>query len=211
MNDYKAKREEMVKKHLKARDIVNESVLQAFLKVPREEFVPKEYKVQAYLDSPLPIGYGVTISQPYIVALMCQLLDPDSKDRVLDIGTGSGYQAAILSHLCDEVVTIERIKELAEEARGRLKRLRYNNVKVVYGDGSKGFKENSPYDGIIVAATADKIPNAWVRQLKVGGKIIYPEGSGLSETLIEAVKTEDGTIKTSHGGVRFVPLKEGEV
>lgn len=209
--EYKDRREEMVKKHLRARDIVDEDVLQAFLEVPREEFVPEEYKAQPYLDSPLPIGHGVTISQPYIVALMCQLLNPSSKDRILDIGTGSGYQAAILSHLCDEVITIERIKELAQEARGRLKRLGYNNIKVVYGDGSKGYKEDSPYDGIIVAATTDEIPSAWVEQLKVGGRIIYPEGFGLIEELIEAVKTEDGITKTSHGGVRFVPLKEGEV
>jgi protein-L-isoaspartate(D-aspartate) O-methyltransferase len=209
--EYKDKREEMVRKHLKARDIVDKDVLQAFLEVPREEFVPEEYKAQAYLDSPLPIGYGVTISQPYIVALMCQLLDLNPNMKVLDIGTGSGYQAAILSHLCDEVITIERIKELAEEARGRLKRLGYDNVKIVYGDGSKGYEEDSPYDGIIVAATTDEIPKAWVEQLKVGGRIIYPEGSGLMEELIEAVKSEDGIIKTSHGGVRFVPLKEGEV
>jgi protein-L-isoaspartate(D-aspartate) O-methyltransferase len=142
---------------------------------------------------------------------MCQLLDPDPKDKILDIGTGSGYQAAILSHLCDEVITIERIEELAQDAKRRLKRLGYDNIKVVYGDGSKGYKEDSPYDGIIVAATTDEIPSAWVEQLKVGGRIIYPEGSGLVEELIEAVKTEDGITKTSHGGVRFVPLKEGEV
>jgi len=209
--DYKTKREEMVNKHLRGRGIVNESVLKAFLEVPREEFVSEEYKAQAYSDSPLPIGYGVTISQPYIIALMCQLLDPSPKDKILDIGTGSGYQAAILSHLCKKVVTIERIKELVQDSKRRLKRLSYDNIKVVHGDGSDGYKQKSPYDGIIVAATTVKIPKAWKEQLKVGGKIIYPEGSGFVEELIEAVKTKDGIFKTSHGGVRFVPLKKGEV
>lgn len=209
--DYKARREQMVRKHLERRGIVNKCVLQAFLKVPREEFVSEEYREQAYSDSPLPIGHGVTISQPYIVALMCQLLNPKSKDKILDIGTGSGYQAAILSHLCDEVVTIERIEKLAQQAKSRLKELGCDNIKVIYGDGSKGCEQGSPYDGIIVAATTDAIPKAWEQQLKTGGKIVYPEGSGLSENLIEAVKTKDGITKTSHGGVRFVPLKGGEV
>jgi len=209
--DYKAKREEMVEKHLKGRGIVDEDVLQAFLEIPREEFVLDRYKAQAYSDSPLPIGHGVTISQPYIVALMCQLLDLNSRSKVLDIGTGSGYQAAILSQLCDEVVSVERIKDLAKEAKVRLKRLGYDNVKVVYGDGANGYKEGSPYDGIVVAATTDNIPKAWREQLRIGGKIVYPEGKGLIEELIEAVKTEGGITKISHGGVRFVPLEEGTV
>lgn len=209
--EYKEKREEMVKKHLKGRGIVDENILEAFLKVPREEFVPEEYKDLAYSDSPLPIGHGATISQPYIVALMCQILKLDSNSKVLDIGTGSGYQAAILSLICKKVTTIERIGELAKSASKNLKKLNYDNVKVIHADGSLGYKQEAPYDGIKVAATTDHIPKAWKEQLKEGGRIVYPESLGITEQLIEAIKTKEGILKINHGGVRFVPLKEGKV
>lgn len=209
--EYKEKREEMVEKHLKGRGIVDENILEAFLKVPREEFVPEEYKDLAYSDSPLPIGHGATISQPYIVALMCQILKLDSNSKVLDIGTGSGYQAAILSLICKKVITIERIGELAKSASKNLKKLNYDNVKVIHADGSLGYKQEAPYDGIKVAATTDHIPKAWKEQLKEGGRIVYPESLGITEQLIEAVKTKEGILKINHGGVRFVPLKEGKV
>lgn len=209
--EYKEKREEMVEKHLKGRGIVDENILEAFLKVPREEFVPEEYKDLAYSDSPLPIGHGATISQPYIVALMCQILKLDSNSKVLDIGTGSGYQAAILSLICKKVITIERIGELAKSASKNLMKLNYDNVKVIHADGSLGYKQEAPYDGIKVAATTDHIPKAWKEQLKEGGRIVYPESLGITEQLIEAVKTKEGILKINHGGVRFVPLKEGKV
>lgn len=209
--EYKEKREEMVEKHLKGRGIVDENILEAFLKVPREEFVPEEYKDQAYSDSPLPIGHGATISQPYIVALMCQILKLDSNSKVLDIGTGSGYQAAILSLICKKVITIERIGELAKSASKNLMKLNYDNVKVIHADGSLGYKQEAPYDGIKVAATTDHIPKAWKEQLKEGGRIVYPESLGITEQLIEAIKTKEGILKINHGGVRFVPLKEGKV
>jgi len=146
--DFVQNRKKMVRTQIASRGIRNENILKAFLAVPREKFVSEKYKELAYSDQPLPIGHGVTISQPYVVALMCQILNMDKADKILDIGTGSGYQAAILSHLCKEVVTIERIEKLASTAKKRLSRLGYNNVKVVSGDGSKGYEPEAPYDGI---------------------------------------------------------------
>jgi protein-L-isoaspartate(D-aspartate) O-methyltransferase len=211
MKNFRTKREQMVETQLSARDISDKNILKAFLEVPREDFVPDKYKELAYSDHPLSIGHGVTISQPYIVALMCQILDIDKNSKVLDIGTGSGYQAAILSHLCKEVVTIERIEELAKQARKRLQKLGYDNVEVICADGSKGYKEEAPYDGIIVAATTNKITKEWKQQLKINGKIVYPESTNGIQKLIEAIKTKTGFEKVSHGYVRFVPLiKENE-
>jgi protein-L-isoaspartate(D-aspartate) O-methyltransferase len=208
-DEFKEEREEMVKQ-MASRGISNKRVLDAFLKTPREKFVPDKYKELAYSDGPLPIGYGVTISQPYIVALMCQILDLDKESKVLDIGTGSGYQATILSHLCKKVVTIEVIEELYSIAKTRLSNLGYENIEAICGDGSKGYKKEAPYDGIIVAAATEKIPDSWKEQLKLGGRIVYPKTENGTQQLVEVVKTENGFEKSYHGHVRFVPLVQKE-
>ncbi|MFA5633732.1 MAG: protein-L-isoaspartate(D-aspartate) O-methyltransferase [Candidatus Dojkabacteria bacterium] len=172
----------------------------------REDFVPEEYKHMANMDIPLPIGYGATISQPSLVDQMCKLLRVDSNSKVLDIGTGSGYQAALLAEMCKEVVTIERVYELYKEAKERLKGLGYSNIKVIHGDGSKGYEKEAPYDGIIVAATTDSITEEWIKQLKEGGRIVYPEYRNGIEVLVEAIKKDKEIIKIDHDYVRFVPL-----
>ncbi|KUK77500.1 MAG: Protein-L-isoaspartate O-methyltransferase [candidate division WS6 bacterium 34_10] len=177
----------------------------------REDFVPDKYKHMANIDAPIPIGHGATISQPSLVKQMCNLLQIDSNSKVLDIGTGSGYQAALLAEKCKEVVTIERVYELYIEAKKRLERLGYTNIKVIHGDGSKGYKKEAPYDGIIVAATSDGITKEWKEQLKEGGRIIYPEYRDGNEVLVEGIKKNNDIVKIDHGYVRFVPLvKEGE-
>lgn len=197
----------MVENNLKSRDISDENVLEVFRKVPREKFVPEELKDVAYSDNPLPIGHDVTISQPYIVALMCQILDLSQEDSVLDVGTGSGYQAAILSELCEYVVTIERISELARESEVRLEQMGYNNVKIIVGDGSKGYAEEAPYDGIKVAAATSHAPEEWKQQLSHNGSIVFPRRrSSIGQELIEIKKFGDEFEEISHGGVRFVPL-----
>jgi len=172
----------------------------------REDFVSEKYKHMANMDIPLPIGHGATISQPSLVNQMCNLLQVDSNSKVLDIGTGSGYQAALLAERCKEVVTIERVYELYIEAKERLERLGYSNIKVIYGDGSKGYKKEAPYDGIIVAATTDGITKEWKEQLKEGGRIIYPEYRNGNEVLVEGIKKGNDIVKIDHGDVRFVPL-----
>jgi protein-L-isoaspartate(D-aspartate) O-methyltransferase len=207
--DYKKERETMVEQHLAARGITDQNVLDAFLEVPREEFVPDKYKEIAYVDRPLPIDNGATISQPYTVALMCQIISVDKDSKVLDIGAGSGYESAILSLICKEVIAMERIKELADSARKRLKSLGYDNVKVIHGDGSEGYKKKAPYDAIKVAATTEQITDAWRDQLKVGGKLVYPELLNDVQKLVEATKTQDGFTLTTHGYVTFVPLIKG--
>ncbi|MFA5623256.1 MAG: protein-L-isoaspartate(D-aspartate) O-methyltransferase [Candidatus Dojkabacteria bacterium] len=207
-SNHKKEREELIKSYLLPRGISNERVLEAFSKVDRKQFVPHSFEDMAYLDRPLPIGHDVTISQPYIVALMCELLDLHGDEKVLDIGTGSGYQAAILSLLSKQVISIERIEELADSSRARLSKLGYKNIEVIYGDGSKGYEREAPYDGIIVAATAEDITDAWKNQLKIGGKIVYPQRIDGTEILVEAIKTEEGFEKYNHGYVSFVPLIE---
>jgi protein-L-isoaspartate(D-aspartate) O-methyltransferase len=172
----------------------------------REDFVPDKYKHMANEDTPLPIGHGATISQPSLVDKMCNLLQVDSNSRVLDIGTGSGYQAALLADMCKEVITIERVYELYIEAKERLKRLGYTNIKVIHGDGSKGYEKEAPYDGIVVAATTDGITKEWKEQLKDGSRIIYPEYRDGNEVLVEGIKKDNDIIKIDHGYVRFVPL-----
>jgi protein-L-isoaspartate(D-aspartate) O-methyltransferase len=203
---YEKQREDMVVEQLKGRDITDKGVIEAFLKVPREEFVRKQDRQWAYDDYPLSIGYGATISQPYIVALMCQILKLDKDSTVLDIGTGSGYSAAILSKIVSKVITIERICELADQAQKRLKRLEYSNIEVICGDGFKGYEKEAPYDGIMVAAATEKITDAWIEQLKVGGRIVYPKYDGIEQILVEGIKTKSGIKEIYHGGVRFVPL-----
>jgi len=164
----------------------------------------------ANMDIPLPIGHGATISQPSLVEQMCNLLQVDSNSKVLDIGTGSGYQAALLAEKCKEVVTMERVYELYIEAKERLERLGYTNIKVIHGDGSKGYRKEAPYDGIIVAATSVGITKEWKEQLKEGGRIIYPEYRDSNEVLVEGIKKDNDIVKIDHGYVKFVPLIKEE-
>ena len=208
--DFEAERKRMVDVDLRGRGIEDSNVLAAMLKVPRHEFVTAAYKNLAYADYPLPIGRDQTISQPYVVALMTQsaLLKPG--DRVLEIGTGSGYQAAVLAELVKEVYTIEIIEALANDARSDLERLGYENVKIKYGDGYQGWKEFAPFDVILLTAAAPEIPQPLVDQLKEGGRMILPLEGMLFQDLIRITK-EKGQLKREQiTGVRFVPMT-GEV
>lgn len=208
---YAEKRTEMVKFQLMGRDITDKDVLAAMERVPRHEFVPQEYRHQAYEDHPLPIGFGQTISQPYIVALMTQLLELKSTDRVLEIGTGSGYQAAILAELCQEVYTVEIIEELAEQAETRLKRLGYTHVHVKHADGYYGWPEHAPYDAIIVTAAPDHIPPPLIEQLRDGGRMVIPVGPpGGYQTLWLIRKEGEKVVSRNITGVIFVPLTGGQ-
>lgn len=199
------KRSEMVGQQLRGRDITDENVLSAMEKVARHQFVPPYLKYMAYEDMPLEIGYGQTISQPYIVAYMTQAGRIGKEDRVLEIGTGSGYQAAILTEIAKEVYTIEIIKELAESAERRLNDLGYKNIKVKWGDGYKGWKEYAPFDVILVTAAPDEIPQDLVSQLKIGGRMVLPIGSFYQELYL-IMRTETGFDKKALIPVRFVPM-----
>ena len=198
-------RKQMVKEQIVARGIKDKKVLAACLKVPRHQFVPKELQRHAYQDSPLPIGYDQTISQPYIVALMTELARLSPEDKVLEIGTGSGYQAVILAEIARDVYTIEILEPLAESSRARLKKLGYKDIQVKYGDGYQGWEEFAPYDAIIVTCAPDKVPTALVEQLKVGGRLVIPVGS-LFQELKVFTKTEEGLKEESIIPVRFVPM-----
>lgn len=178
--------------------------------VPRERFVPAEYAEDAYGDHPLPIGYGQTISQPYIVALMTQLLELRGDERVLEVGAGSGYQAAILSLLARDVFTVERIPQLAEKARRRLRELGYLNVHIRVGDGYEGWPEHAPYDAIVVTCAADEVPPPLVEQLADGGRLVIPVGeSGWSQRLMLLRKRGADVEQREVAGVVFVPLVRG--
>jgi protein-L-isoaspartate(D-aspartate) O-methyltransferase len=197
----------MVDTQIRRRGVTDEDVLAALERVPRHEFVPEQYQGQAYADHPLPIGHGQTISQPYIVALMTELLQLKNTDRVLEIGTGSGYQAAILAEIVAEVYTVEIIEPLAFDARERLKGLGYTNVQTLQADGYYGWEEHGPYDAIIVTAAPDHIPQPLVRQLKDGAKLVIPVGPpGGYQTLWEITKIGDEVKKRNVSGVLFVPL-----
>lgn len=201
----------MVDVDLRGRGITDTSVLQAMLKVPRHEFVDPQYSDLAYSDAALPIKENQTISQPYIVALMTQSARLRPTDRVLEIGTGSAYQAAVLAEIVREVYTIEIIGTLAEEAAARLKRLGYLNVKTRHGDGYQGWKEAAPFDAILVTAAAPEIPEPLVQQLKLGGRLVMPLGSyRLSQDLVVLTKQKDGLHKEYITGVVFVPMT-GEI
>lgn len=199
------KRSEMIERQLRGRDITDANVLNAMEKVGRHQFVPAYLKGKAYEDSPLPIGYGQTISQPYIVAYMTQAGRIGKDDRVLEIGTGSGYQAAVLAEIAREVYTIEIVKELAESAERRLKDLGYKNIKVKWGDGYKGWKEYAPFDAIIVTAAPDEIPQDLIGQLKIGARMVLPVGSFYQELYL-ITRTETGFDKRALIPVRFVPM-----
>ena len=203
---YVQAQQRMVEVHLKGRDINNEKVLEAMGDVSRHEFVRPPLRHLSYRDSPLPIGAGQTISQPYIVALMTQLADPRPGDKALDIGTGSGYQAAILSKLVDKVYSIEIVESLAKEAKGRLEELGYKNVEVRHGDGYAGWQAHAPFDVIIVAAAPDHVPPALIDQLAPGGKLVIPVGDRI-QSLFVIEKGEDGKVKRREViPVRFVPM-----
>jgi len=201
-------RKEMVDKQIIMRGVRNEDVVRAMMIVPRHRFVPKEWVLRAYDDTPLPIGHGQTISQPYIVAYMTQILNLNKESRVLEIGTGSGYQAAILSRIVKEAYTIEIIPKLAELASLILKKLDYQNVKVTCGDGYYGWPEHAPFDAIIVTAAAGHIPPPLLKQLKAGGRMIIPVGGPfMIQNLILVEKGNAGEITTRNlMSVRFVPL-----
>ena len=197
----------MVKFQLEARGIQDKRVLEAMNKIPRHLFVPNDLKVEAYADSPLPIGYDQTISQPYIVALMCEAAAILPQDKVLEIGTGSGYQAAVLSLLAQKVHTVEIVSPLGKHAREVLKERAYNNVYVKIGDGYSGWPEHAPYNVILITAATEKIPQPLMDQLALNGRLIMPLKSGSHQELIRFIKTEKGLKKESLGAVIFVPFQ----
>lgn len=215
--DYKAMRDRLVNeikhdiyrtRHYIGVDELDPAVLQAIGKVERHEFVPDELRDEAYANHPLPIGSGQTISQPYIVALMTQLLEVDGSARVLEVGTGSGYQAAVLGEIVDEVYTIEIVETLAERAEANLSRLGYDNVHVRHGDGMLGWPEHAPFDGIIVTAAGLEIPRTLIDQLATGGRMVMPVGGQLeTQQLMVVTKNEDGSVtERATIPVRFVPI-----
>ncbi len=199
-------RRRMVRYDLQGRDIRDPRVLDAMGRVPRQVFVPRGFQGSAYDDTPLPIGHGQTISQPYIVALMTQLVRPTPESKALDIGTGSGYQAAVLGELCKEVYSIEIVKPLADEARERLVELGYKNVTVRHGDGYNGWPEHAPFDVIIVAASPPEAPQPLIDQLAPGGRLVIPVGHFYQE-LVLIERSEDGRIRRhTIAAVAFVPM-----
>jgi len=204
--EYSSLRHLMVNAQLRARDITDERVLAAMERVPRHEFAPEPYRDQAHEDHPLPIGEGQTLSQPYIVALMLEALEISPSDKVLEVGTGSGYVTALLAELAAHVVSIERHASLADSARALLHRLGYPNVIVVTGDGTRGFPEAAPYDAIVVSAAAPKIPPALFAQLGEGGRMIIPIGTEDAQQL-QLIRKKDGQPEIEfHELCRFVPL-----
>ena len=200
-----AERARMVETQVRARGIVDERVLNAMRQVPRHEFVPDDQRRFAYQDTPLPIGHDQTISQPYIVGYMTEALSPATSDRVLEIGTGSGYQAAVLSPLVKEIFTIEIVEALATRARTTLEALGYKNVHVRHGNGYLGWPEAAPFDKIIVTAAPEEMPQALVDQLAIGGVLIAPVGRGF-QVLTIVRKTEKGIVTRETLPVRFVPM-----
>jgi protein-L-isoaspartate(D-aspartate) O-methyltransferase len=196
---------------LRRRGISDQRVLRAMDEVPREHFVTPECVESAYADQALPIACGQTISQPYVVAYMTEQLDVEPQHRVLEIGTGSGYQAGVLSRLARDVVSIERYRTLADNARERLKTLGYDNVAVIVGDGMAGAPDRAPFDRIIVTAAAEEIPDALVEQLVEGGKMVLPLGPrDGTQHLVKVTKTANGLVRQNLIAVRFVPLLRGQ-
>jgi protein-L-isoaspartate(D-aspartate) O-methyltransferase len=203
--DRMAERSEMVKHQIEARGVRDARVLEAMRSVPRHEFVPQSALSRAYSDQPLPIGNRQTISQPYIVAAMSELLRLEPGDKVLEVGTGSGYQAAVLSKLVSQVYSIEIIPELAESSKALLARLGFENVAVITGDGYRGLPELAPFDGIIVTAAPEKVPEPLIEQLAVGGRLVIPVGRHFQELKV-LEKTAEGVRSETAFGVRFVPM-----
>lgn len=208
MPDFAQMRERMVREQIAGRGIPGAAILDAFRKVPREVFVAPELANQAYGDHPLPIGAEQTISQPYIVALMIEAAGVRAGDRVLEVGAGSGYAAAILGQIAGEVIAIERHEELARLAAGRMERLGYANVRIVQGDGTRGWPEAAPYDSILVAAAGERVAGPLVDQLAAGARLVMPVGQRDSpQTLVRVSRESDGRMRQEElGAVRFVPL-----
>lgn len=208
---YESERNAMVARQLMPRGISDERVLEVFRKVPRHEFMPKSLLKEAYADHPLPIGEGQTISQPYMVALMTDCLKLKGSEKVLEIGTGSGYQTAILAELAKEVYSVERFETLAEKAKEALDGLGYKNIKIKTGDGTLGWEANAPYDGILVTAGAPNVPEALIKQLNENGRLAIPVGGTFSQVLTVVEKKKGKTLSTEVCGCVFVPLvgKEG--
>ena len=205
-DDLAKARSEMVQKQVRARGVEDRRVLTAMEQVPRHRFVPEDMRGSAYDDKPLPIGWDQTISQPYIVGLMTDLLDLKPSHKVLEIGTGSGYQAAVLSRLVSQVYTIEIVKPLGEQARGTLQRLGYANVHTRIGDGYKGWPEAAPFDAIIVTAAPPQVPKPLLDQLRVGGKLVVPEGSSWQDLTVYTRQKDGSFHKETVLPVRFVPM-----
>ena len=206
--DHEKKRRAMVRTQIEGRGISDESVLEALRRVPRHLFVPEGQRPHAYEDRPLPIGKGQTISQPYIVAYMTALLQPEAADKILEVGPGSGYQAAVLAEMVEDVYTIEIVPVLARTARRRLHQLGYDNVHVKQGDGYQGWKAHAPYDGIIVTAAPNHVPPPLVDQLKEGGRLVIPVGARRGVQTLKLIKKERGQIVTEDIlRVRFVPFQ----
>ena len=209
MDRYAKQRKKMVDSQIRSRGVRDERVLRAMEKIPRHLFIDEGLIDQAYNDNPLPIGEKQTISQPYIVALMTEALELKSRDKVLELGTGSGYQAAILAELADRVFTIERIASLAQKARKLLESLNYYNVVIRVGDGTYGWREESPFDAIAVSAGSPSIPRMLVEQLAIGGRLVIPVGSRYSQSLIKLTRLSenpDDVKREDLGGCRFVNL-----
>lgn len=205
---YAGKRWEMVEGQIIARGIRNTAVIQAMLNVPRHEFVPPDLRPGAYDDNPIPVGMGQTISQPYIVALMTELLNPARGMKVLEVGTGSGYQSAVLAEAGCDLYTIEIVDSLAKKARLVLERIGYTNITYRIGDGYKGWEEHAPFDAIIVTAAPGHVPPRLVEQLRVGGRMVIPVGDESQELLL-IEKTETGITTKKITAVRFVPMTGG--
>ena len=200
----------MVKEQLERRGIQNERVLRTMRETPRHLFIPENLKDLAYEDGPLPIGEGQTISQPYIVALMTELLELNGDEKILEIGTGSGYQAAVLSPLVKEVYSIEIVKSLAEKAGKKLKEMQYHNVTVKWGDGYQGWAEYAPFDAIIVTAAPDQVPQVLIDQMKIGGRLVLPVGTYFQKLKV-ITKMHDGEVGEKNIiSVRFVPMIHSE-
>ncbi|HUV00248.1 MAG TPA: protein-L-isoaspartate(D-aspartate) O-methyltransferase [Bacteroidales bacterium] len=205
---YEAARERMVTQQIINRGVTNAATLKAMRKVQRHLFIPKEYEREAYDDNPLPIGYGQTISQPYIVAYMTEVVRPTLKKKALEIGTGSGYQAAVLAEVVDKVYTIEIVPELARESTERLKKLGYNNIICKYGDGYKGWPEQAPFDIIIVTAAPEQIPQPLIDQLAENGRLVIPVGPPSAVQELILLEKKNGKIEKSRlTFVRFVPFR----
>jgi len=202
---YDRERKEMVEYQIRRRGISDKKVLKAMLKVPRHLFVPEQMRELAYGDEPLPIGEGQTISQPYIVAYMTEALKLTGKEKVLEIGTGSGYQTAILAEIVQEVYTVELIPELSRRAQKVLAELGYQNIHFLVGDGTRGWPEHAPYEAILVSAAPATVPRSLAEQLKLGGRMIIPVGTDFQE-LVLVTRTESGWQEERLIGVRFVPL-----